>query len=110
MKLERLLCKDKSSQNFINATRDVKVAMLQVIAIGYHSRQRTILLLQQKYVEKDVKKQMSEPSNVYFHVFHENPFTLPFECVQHRMMTFRMESVNLHWDAFKRMSDVPKIH
>ena len=37
MKLERLLCKDKSSQNFINATRDVKVAMLQVIAIGYHS-------------------------------------------------------------------------
>ena len=110
MKLERLLCKDKSSQNFINATRDVKVAMLQVIAIGYHSRQRTILLLQQKYVEKDVKKQMSEPSNVCFHVFHKNPFTFPFECVQRRMMTFRMESVNLHWDAFKRMSDVPKIH
>ena len=59
---------------------------------------------------KDGKKQISTPSYVYFHVFHENPFTFPFECVQHRMMTFRRDSVKLHWDAFKSMSDVHKIH
>ena len=59
---------------------------------------------------KGGKKQMSTSSNVYFHVFHENPFTFPFECVQRRMITFRMDSVKLHWDAFKSMSDVHKIH
>ena len=28
---------------------------------------------------KEGKKQMPGPSNVYCHVFHENPFTFPFE-------------------------------
>ena len=59
---------------------------------------------------KDGRKQMSGPSKVYFHLFHENPFISPFECVQRRMMTFRMGTVNLHWDAFKSTSDVQKIH
>ena len=44
---------------------------------------------------------MSEPSNLYFHVIHENLFTFSFECVQRRMMTFREDSVKLHWDALK---------
>ena len=38
---------------------------------------------------------MSELSNVYFHVFHENPFTLQFDCVQRFMITFPMGSVKL---------------
>ena len=59
---------------------------------------------------KDEKKQMSAPSNIYFHVFHENPFTFPFECVQRRMVTFGMDSVKLHWDAFKSISNVHRIH
>ena len=53
---------------------------------------------------------MSGPSNVYFHIFLENPSTLLFECVQRRMMLLRMDSVKLHWDAFKSMSDIVKIH
>ena len=53
---------------------------------------------------------MSGLSNVYFHVFCENPFTFPLECVQRHMMTFRMDSVKLHWDAFKSLPDVHKIH
>ena len=52
---------------------------------------------------------MSTPSNVYYHAFHENPFTFPFRCVQ-RHMTFQMDSVNLHWDPFKSLSEVHKIH
>ena len=59
---------------------------------------------------KDVKKPMSGPSNVCFHVLHENPFTFPFECVQRCMMTFRMDTVKLHSNAFKSMSDVRNIH
>ena len=53
---------------------------------------------------------MSLPSDVYFHVFHKNLFTFPFKCVQRRMMTFRMDSAKLHWDAFKNLSDVHKVH
>ena len=30
---------------------------------------------------KDGRNQMPGPSNKYFHVFHENPFTFPFEYV-----------------------------
>ena len=59
---------------------------------------------------KDSKKQMSTTSIVYFHVFHENQFAFPFECVQRRMMTFLMDIIKLHWDTFKSMSDVHKIH
>ena len=57
---------------------------------------------------KDRKKLMSGPSNVYFHVFHENLFTFPFACVQRRMMTFQMDIDKLHCDAFKSMSDIHK--
>ena len=53
---------------------------------------------------------MTGPSNVYFEIFHDNPFPFPFECVQRRIMTFRMDIVKLHQDAFKSMSDVYKIH
>ena len=59
---------------------------------------------------KDGKKQISAPSNIYFHVFHENPFIFQSECVQRRMMTMRMDSVKLHWDAFKSMSHIHKIN
>ena len=53
---------------------------------------------------------MPGPSNVYFRVLHKNPFTFPFECVQRCMMAFRMDTVKLHRDAFKSMSDVHKIY
>ena len=59
---------------------------------------------------KDGKKQMSGPSNVYFHVFLKNPFTFRFECAQRRMMTFRMDSIKLQGNALKSLSDVHKIH
>ena len=56
------------------------------------------------------ESKMPGPSNVYFRVLHENPFTFPFECVQRCMMAFRMDAVKLHRDAFKSMSDVHKIY
>ena len=58
---------------------------------------------------KDRKTQMSGPSNVYFHVLNNNPFTFSFQCVQHRMMTFQMDTVKLDLDTFKSMLDVHKI-
>ena len=59
---------------------------------------------------KDREKQMSGPSNVYFHAFHENPFTFSLGCLQRRMMKSRMDSVNSHRDAFEGLPDVHKIH
>lgn len=58
---------------------------------------------------KDGKAPMSGPSKVYFHVLNNNPFTFSFECVQHHIMTLQMDTVKLHLDAFKSMSDVNKI-
>ena len=62
-----------------------------------------------KEYSKDGKKQMSTPLNVHYHAFHENPFTFPFKCVQ-RHMTFQMDSVNLHLEPFKSLSEVHKIY
>ena len=59
---------------------------------------------------RDGKKQMFPPSNVYFHVFHENPFPFLFECVQRCMITFQVDSSKLHWDGFKSISDVDEIY
>ena len=48
---------------------------------------------------------MSGPSDIYFHVFHENPFTFPFECIQRHMITCQVAL-----GCFKSMSDFHKIH
>ena len=53
---------------------------------------------------------MYGPSNVYFHGFHENPFTFSLACVQRRMMKSYMDSVKSHGDAFEFLLDVYKIH
>ena len=40
---------------------------------------------------KDGMQHYSAPGNVYFHILNENPFVSPFECIQRRMITFRVE-------------------
>ena len=84
IKLERLRYKDKSFQKF-----------------------PTTVQFAQRILQRRKK------TNVWtsdFYILQENPFIFPFECVQRHMMTFRMNIVKLHWDAFKSTPDVHKIH
>ena len=45
-------------------------------------------------VKKEYKKDgilcEATPSNVYFLVFHENPFVSPFSCIQKKLVNFRI--------------------
>ena len=50
------------------------------------------------------------PSNVYFHVFHENPFVSPFSCIQKKLVSFRKDYLKVHWSAFVNMSDFQMMH
>ena len=50
------------------------------------------------------------PSNVYFHVFHENPFVSPFSCIQNKLVSFYKDYLKVHWSAFANMPDFQKMH
>ena len=54
-----------------------------------------VMKMRRKSME-DGKKQVPTPSNMYFHIMYENLCAFPLKCVQHRMVTFRVENIKLH--------------
>ena len=68
-----------------------------------------VMILRRNYI-KDGKKQISTPSNIYFYAMHENLCAFPLECVQCRMVSFRVENIKLHWDAFKSMFNTHNVY
>ena len=54
---------------------------------------------------KDGEKHHSSPSNVYFQVQVDNSFCSPFECVQRKLVTFKVDCVQIHVNAIDHLSD-----
>ena len=54
---------------------------------------------------KDGEKHHSSPSNVYFHVQVDNSFCSPFECVRRKLVTFKVDHVQIHVNAINHLSD-----
>ena len=52
------------------------------------------------------KKCQSAPSNVYFHAFYNNPFFIPFECIQRKLITFNVNRVQFHSHAYNQLTPV----
>ena len=119
IKLERPLCKNKSSQEFHKCLscrnflwsfitlvnlRDKRVSVCQGCNDPVKNNELpfpppcnlVVVIKRCKGYFKDRKRQMFGPSNVYFHLFHENLFTFPFKCVQRRLITFRMDSAKFY--------------
>ena len=41
-------------------------------------------------------KCLATPSNAYFHVFGDNPFYQPFECIQRKYLAFNVAHMKIH--------------
>ena len=58
---------------------------------------------------KDGEKHHSSPSNVYFHVQVDNPFCSPYECMERKLVTFKVDRVQIHVNAIDHLSDTHKV-
>ena len=70
------------------------------------------LLLVTKFTReyfKDGEKHHSSRSNVYFHFQVDNPFCFLFGCVQRKLVTFKVDSVQVHVNAIDHLSDSDEV-